>query len=114
MIKLLINNIEDQQMKQKLLDIHSNYKDAKLLIDLKVENEDRDLSFITPEMSIEEVHEVMINLPELEYIIYHKGTIIKVSSNPYFSNMHYVVFPNSYCGSLRSDKFRLVNKEGGD
>jgi len=111
---LLINNIEDQQMKQKLLDIHSNYKDAKLLINLEVENEDRDLSFITPEMSIKEIHEIMINLPELEYITYHKVTIIKVSPNPYFSNMHYVVFPNSYCGSLRSDKFRFVDKEGGN
>jgi len=107
---LLINNIEDQQMKQKLLDIHSNYKDAKLLIDLEVENEDRDLSFITSEMSIEEVHEAMINLPELECVIYHKGTIIKISPNPYFSNMYYVVFPNSSIGSLRSDKFRFICK----
>ena len=43
-------------MKQELLNIYLEYKDAELLIDLEVENEDKDFSFVTPEMFFEEMH----------------------------------------------------------
>jgi len=106
---LLINNIKDEQLKQELLDIHSHYKNAEILIDLEIDNEDKDFSFVTPEMSMEEIHEIMSNMPKIQSVMYPKGTIIKVSPSAYFSNMYYVVFPNSYCGSLRSDKFKLID-----
>jgi len=109
---MLINNIKDQQLKQELLDIHSHYKDAELLIDLEVDNEDKDFSFVTPEMSMEEMHEIMVNMPEIQTVIYPKGTIIKVSPSACFSNMYYVIFPNSYCGSLRSSNFKLIKEKG--
>jgi hypothetical protein len=97
--------------KKSLELVNKHFLNAELLKDMLVEKEDQTkFSLIKEEIKNATLEELLGNTIEPEMIKYNKGTIIKVSPEPIFSNSYYVIFPNGVMGNLRDNNFKIIRR----